>query len=102
MISLQEINTFDCKIKVVTNLQPHHTLYGAPLWFFSTYRTTEADPYFGHCSSPTPGHGDGERKKRMENHTGAKRTENKWRNYYFDDRDTIKIMAVQDGDKYAV
>jgi hypothetical protein len=24
------------------------------------------------------------------------------RNYYLDDRETIKIMAVQDGDKHAV
>jgi len=31
MISLQEIHTFDSKIKVVTTLQPHHTLNGVPL-----------------------------------------------------------------------
>jgi hypothetical protein len=30
-ISLQEIHTFDSKIEVVTNLQPHHTLNGVPL-----------------------------------------------------------------------
>jgi len=50
MISLQEIHTFDSKIKVVTTLQPHHTLNGVPLYFFSSSRTTEADPYFRHCS----------------------------------------------------
>lgn len=31
MISLQEIHTFDSKIKVVTTLQLNHTLNGVPL-----------------------------------------------------------------------
>jgi len=53
MISLQEIHTFDSKIKVVTTLQPHHTLNGVPLKFFSSSRTTRLTHTSGTAPSTT-------------------------------------------------